>query len=321
VLKSLLGLSPEEASFARRGFRVGDPSARARLEHVGRTFIEGYNAALLESDPARLADRVGAVEAEARGFAYEGAAMALALLDGLTPWRRGRFRALLGGPAASHAYMLHVGFGWALARLPGRPRRALRRLDPLLRWLALDGYGFHQGYFHWNTFINAKAEPQGLSGYARRAFDQGLGRSLWFVEGADVGRVAARVGTFRAARRGDLWAGAGLACAYAGGVDRLGLEALRTACPGPDRPKLAQGAAFAAKARQRAGNPAPHTALACDVLCGLTADEAAGVTDDALNGLPRDGDDDGRGPGDGGPAYEAWRARIQARFSRQFAVS
>jgi hypothetical protein len=311
VREAVFGLSPEEATFSRRGFRCHDATARDRLEQVGRTFLEGYHAALKDTVIARLSARLECVEAEARGFAYEGAAMALSLLDALTPWRRDRFRTLLEGPGSSHVYMLHVGAGWALARLPWRPIATLNRLDPLLRWLAVDGYGFHQGYFRWPEFVEARALPRQFTGYARRAFDQGLGRSLWFVEGADVDRIAEHIGSFPEPRQADLWGGIGLACAYAGGMGRTAVRALIERCPCPAQ--LAQGAAFAAKARQRAGNPAAHTDLACEVFCGLDADGAARACDDALEGLP----------GDQGavPAYELWRERIRAQFTRDYVTT
>jgi hypothetical protein len=305
-----LGIAPEETSFPRRGFREGDGEARRRLERVGLAFLEGYHAALEADNPATMVPRLERVEAEFRGFAYEGSAMALALLDHLTPWRRDRLRAVLDDAGRSHAYMVHVGAGWAIARLPwlrGRIDRPLARLDPLLRWLAVDGYGFHEGYFHRPRCIEAQGRPRRLSGYARRAFDQGLGRSLWFVEGADVERIPATIAAFPPSRRADLWSGVGLARAYTGGAGRAAIGRLRDAA-GPDRAPLAQGAAFAAKARQRAGIPAEHTASACEVLCGLSADEAARVTDEALADLPPEGPV---------PAYETWRRRIQARWTEQ----
>jgi hypothetical protein len=175
-----------------------------------------------------------------------------------------------------------------------------------LRWLTVDGYGFHQGYFDWPRYIKQQARPPQLSGYACRVFDQGLGRSLWFVEGADVTRIPQTVATIPPTRHADLWSGVGLACAYAGGVDESQIMHLRTAA-GSHQLCLAQGAAFAAKARQRANNPANHTALACEVLCSLSSDAAARLTDDALRDLPADGVE---------PAYEVWRQRIQALMER-----
>jgi hypothetical protein len=73
-------------------------------------------------------------------------------------------------------------------------------------------------------------------------------------------------------------------------------------------PELAQGVAFAAKARERAGNPAAHTELAAQAICGLSAAEAAAVTDAAFQDLPADR------PGE--PAFEVWRRRIQDQFRK-----
>jgi hypothetical protein len=310
----LLSIDPGETSFARRGFRCRDGAVRERLEAVGGAFVHGYHAALAEDRPAPLAATLASGAPELQGFRFEGAAFGLALLDFLTPWpwsRRRRLRPFLSGPAADHTYLAHVGAGWLLARAPARVGSLLRRLDPLLGWLALDGYGFHQGFFHWPAAVERQRVPGRLSGYARRGFDQGLGRSLWFVDGADVLRIPQTVAAFPAARQADLWSGVGLACAYAGGRDRAAIAALRRAA-GAHAPALAQGAAFAAKARQRAGNPTADNALACDVLCGMGPDAAAAVTDDALRDLPLPA----ANPADEAvPAYEVWRQRIQDRFT------
>lgn len=297
----LFGISREETSFGRRGFSYRDERVRARLEHVGVTFLNGYHAALEARDDERLVRQLDAVEPEFRGFAFEGAAMALTLLDLLRPWGGSRLKSFVEGAGAAHVYMLYVGAGWALARLRRDPSRALKSFDPLLGWLAADGYGFHEGYFKWPVYVARRERPRRLSGYALRAFDQGLGRSLWFARGAEVERIIETLGTFARERRSDLWSGVGLACAYAGGADDASVEALRAGA-GPFAPQLAQGAAFAAKARERACNRSAHTERACRILCGMTADAAAKITDDALNGLPPDEGD--------APAYEVWRRRI-----------
>jgi enediyne biosynthesis protein E3 len=117
---------------------------------------------------------------ELKGFAYEGAAMGMALLDGLLPWRRPRLGKFVAGSADRHIYVAHVGAGWAIARLPFGAKRILRQLDPLLQSLAFDGYGFHQVYFAGAADFQSQTAPPTFDRNAHRAFDQGLvcGRPL-----------------------------------------------------------------------------------------------------------------------------------------------
>ena len=110
----------------------------------------------------------------------------------------------------------------------------------------------------------------------------------------------------RPARRDDLWSGAGLACAYAGGCGRGAIESLRVAANG-HLPAFAQGVAFAAKTRQRAANLNQHTETVCRLICGHTAEETAAITDAALENLREEGDV---------PAYEVWRRRIQNKIAQ-----
>src|SRR3954452_8425007 len=274
---SILGIGPEEASFERRGFAL-DAGPRGRLEEIARTFVSGYRAALVDDAPAALTLSLAPVDPELAGFAWEGAGMGVALRDAIAPWRRPRLPLLLAGPGRPHRYMIHVGAGWALARLHRRPA-AIGPLDPLLGWLALDGYGFHQGYFRPARHLRAGERQRGFTGYAARAFDQGLGRSLWFVEAAQPAQISFTVVDFPERRRPDLWSGVALAAAYAGGATPDALELLASEV-GPHAAHLAQGAAFAAAARHHAGNPAAHTELACRVLAGVSAREAAALTDE-----------------------------------------
>ena len=75
---------------------------------------------------------------------------------------------------------------------------------------------------------------------------------------------------------------------------------------------LGQGAAFAAKARDKAGNPAPHTAKACLVLCGMRAEEAAALTDRALALVPAEDCEE--------PRYERWRREIRRQLAIEAAA-
>jgi hypothetical protein len=201
--------------------------------------------------------------------------------------------------------MIHVGIGWVWARMPFGFRHRQIKLDSLLGWLAFDGWGFHEGFFHWPKYIGGQPAPKKFCGYQRRVFDQGLGRSFWFVNGGNIELIAQTLANFPAARQPDLWSGIGLAATYAGIINETSLGELHETA-GKFQPQLAQGAAFAAKARQRAGNATEYTSLATRIICGLSATEAARITDEALNNLPADANV---------PAFEIWRCRIQNYFT------
>ena len=56
--KFLFGIPLAETTFARRGFRAMEDRTRQHLERIGAAFVDGYHAALLESAPESLAQRL-----------------------------------------------------------------------------------------------------------------------------------------------------------------------------------------------------------------------------------------------------------------------
>src|SRR5690349_21498509 len=84
-IRRLLEISPREVEFDRRGFIWSDPQVRDHLENIGRIFLRGYSTAMAHNDQDLLARDLDQIQPEQRGFAYEGAAMALALQDGIAP--------------------------------------------------------------------------------------------------------------------------------------------------------------------------------------------------------------------------------------------
>jgi enediyne biosynthesis protein E3 len=298
-----------EVSLVKRGFADTGPAKRENLERIGNTFLDGFSYGISGSGYAEIESALETVTRDFRGFAYEGCAMALALRDGLVsfrPW----IRTFLNGRGGDHVYMVYVGVGWAMARLPKVRWRAIYPDDALLSWLALDGYGFHQAYFHTTRYVEQQYQASIAVGrprdYANRAVDQGIGRALWFVCGSDASAVAATIERFPAARRGDLWSGTALASVYAGGAEPGELDTL-VQLAGDYRPHAAQGAAFGAKARVRAGLVTPATELGAKAWCAMTAEEAAAASDDALAEVDETGGEV--------PAYEAWRGKIRDRFA------
>ncbi len=300
---------PRDVTFERRGFHAPGAQQQANLEMVGGMFLTGFGYGLTGRSITDMESSLEAIEKPFRGFAYEGCSMALAVRDALLPARRHWVNDFLAGPAKPHVYMAHIGVGWAMARLPSVRWRAIMPEDEVLCWLALDGYGFHQAYFRTSQYVDRQHQARvplfKPAEYANRAIDQGIGRALWFVNGSDVRGVADAIGKFAPHRRGDLWSGAALASVYAGGVDAGELTLMRKLA-GEHAPDGAQGAAFAAKARLLAGLETPHTDAGAQAWCGMSAEDAAAVTEEAVEVLFDTG-----GPE---PGYERWRQRIRQRF-------
>jgi hypothetical protein len=322
MLRRLFGLAIDDASPERRGMPAESAASGERLRRIGEAFLHGYHRALAGAGGAEL---VAAVDATVpfgwRAFGHEGVGFGLALRDALLPrlFRATRLREYVEGPGRRFRHLALVGAGWSFARLPRRPARTIAGIEPLLRWIAFDGYGFHRAFFAWPATVEARRLPRRLRGYARHAFDLGVGRCLWFGFGMEPELIAGAIAAFPEARRGPLWSGVGMAATFAGGGTPKGLAGLRAAArprsgQGPDlAPDLAQGAAFAAMLRVQSGEVTDWAQAACPALCGLDLAEAAALVE---RERPR-ADEADWAPGAGNvnaaePVYEVWRRRTRA---------
>lgn len=311
LMRRVLTPNVSETLLDTRGFNRKSPAATETLETVGAMFLEGYGTAVETRTPAELAARLDEIPTRYRGFAYEGAGMGYGVLDALPIPGKDRNDTFLATTGDPHIYMVYVGVGWAMARTPRFTWPKFDRYDTLLRWLILDGYGFHQTYFHTRKYAHeqyvdpnfgwpGKQASPAIAAYANRAIDQGIGRAMWFVAGTDPDELAKLFVPFAEHRKTDLWAGAGLAATYAGGGDADELRRLVDHA-GEYVGALAQGSAFAAEARVRADLVVPHNELATRIICGLSVEQAARITLDVKPENPVDGEL---------PAFELWRQRI-----------
>jgi hypothetical protein len=298
--RSLFALNPVVASREVRGFYVGEGATRIQLERIGEVFIASFNRALRADDPAEIRSDVDAVDPDLRGFAAEGAAMGCAIADAVMLGGN-RLRAWVDGTASEFGYLTHVGAGWALARVPWRRQAILDCLDPVYRWLAFDGLGFHDAYFHASRIGAGWRRLR--TGYAARTYDQGIGRAIWFIASGNVERAIVLISRLDPARRPDLWAGLGLALGYAGGAGPQALHHVARAA-GALLPALAQGAAFAVEARARAHHVPGYSREAVSILSGLDAEDAVRLVRRVRASLP---------PAETGgtPRYELWRIGVQ----------
>jgi hypothetical protein len=302
-LQRFLRLSLDEADFRIRKFYSADPSRQQALELAGKTFIGGYNEALAADSTNDVVRHVHRVAPELRGFAVEGAAMGFAIAD-ILPFRTMSLATHLQAFDHDFSYLTHVGAGWALARIPWRRTAVLALLDPVHHWLAYDGLGFHDTFFHHRRILAGWRRH--ATAYAARAYDQGVGRALWFVGGGSVAIATELICRLPEAGWSDLWSGLGLAMAYAGPVDEADMRLARRNC-GEHGIHLGQGVAFACEARARARHIPVHTDLAARVTAGIGAAELSALVRETRGGLPADDGDV--------PAYEIWRRKTASAMS------
>lgn len=319
--KRVLAPDTSETEFTKLGFAVDDAPARAQLEHGALQLLIGFEIGIEQKTQAALVTRLETLQREYRGFAYEGAVMALAIRDAMSPGGNTLTETFLAGPGyddgpgSKHIFMAYMGIGFALARLPRMLwRRALPEQSRLadhgsLNWLAVDGYGFHMAFFEHRKWVDAQYRARRYpwpwqDAYSHRAMDQGIGRAMWFVHGGNVERLLKGVDDFPPDRRADLISGAGLAASYAGGVDEQALEALVSGAE-EYRDELALGAVLALRARVVADLVTPHNETAARILCGRTAFEASEIAREEIADLPEDG---------AVPTYEVFRQRIKKHF-------
>jgi hypothetical protein len=304
-LRRALSLRPGSLDLHTPGFTAAPPVLQQSLSSVVNAFATGYNGALERQEAWST---LTSVPHPLRGFAVEGAAMSSALLDLLTLSGGRRLRLLGASDGTRYIHLIHVGAGWAFARLRVRPWRGISYAAPLLRWLAWDGWGFHQAYFHPRQVLERQWVERAARTAVRPVRDQGAGRALWFYAGADPGHIAAVIARFPPTRQPDLWAGIGLAAAYTGAQPPDVAERL-TALAGEHRDHVAQGAAFAAKAHELSGGTPRMPAEAIWALTGASPGAAAEWTDAAYATAVQQADTPA--------AYEHWRALIRRAWHRR----
>ncbi|KJK43541.1 hypothetical protein UK23_32840 [Lentzea aerocolonigenes] len=303
ILRPVLRLSAEEfPKIAARQFGVHDDIERVWQDFAptAHALVDSFWTTVDHPRFSTLVPLLNATDDPVRGVAYEGAGMGLSLLDFLLPGKR-RTADFLDGPGRTYKPMVYIGAGLVLPRVPVDPLKVMARFSDDDRWLMLDGYGFYHGFFSPDRALRRQVRPRRITGYAARMFDRGLGRSLWFTSAANTHRLTATIERFPLARRGDLWSGVGLACAYAAGVlDELAMRRLVNAAD-QQADQFAVGVAVGAGFRAR--HPADHTELACTVSWGT---DAATVTKMAERNRT--------------PGHEAWRERMRASYHTTTAV-
>ncbi|MDX2359531.1 MAG: DUF1702 family protein [Crocinitomicaceae bacterium] len=199
--------------------------------------------------------------AQSGGFtsvAFEGAAMGIALTN-ISEWFS--FCEIFGD---QHDSQIHVGLGWAICE-SGENLEVLDSLSSEGRWKAIDGYGYYMGLFKRREAIREQTIPEFFSGDDLRAFNQGLGRSLWYLSQANSERLFRMIDLFAENRKPDMWRGVGVALTYVGGVAAQEVLEINQIAKNHSV-HLRCGALFALKGRDNADCNTPDSSLVGETL-------------------------------------------------------
>ncbi|TQV86159.1 DUF1702 family protein [Exilibacterium tricleocarpae] len=300
--KSKLYLSKREVDFDYRGFDTTCPKQTQHLQNIGENFVEGFNLALDNGDVDKLSLALG-VEDRFRGFRYEGAAMSVSIIDAtLRAFSQRKQYLEFLKISQSYKYLFYVGIGWTFAKIPWSRSLLFKGMHPLLRWLALDGWGFHDTFFYTKRIVTARKIR--FRGASRSVYLQGVGRAMWFVHCGSPERIHQQILTWPVEAQGELWSGIGLAAVYAGTYnDSPDIPDRLLSASSRYRRDFAQGCAFAACARALEGR--------CDDYVNDVSLLVTGRTQSDLADICRSFE--AKFSGEGTPeSYQKWRHSVRS---------
>jgi enediyne biosynthesis protein E3 len=274
-----------------------------RIQKIKEIFQQAFAISTNQEDLNLLLSQFENTENTYRSVAYEAAAVAMAIKDFSKSNTLGCWRSFMEGPAALHSAQVHAGLGWAMAQQRISVSPLIESLEPLMRFRMLDGCGYYNGIFRQRQTIMGQLVPQDVEGKFMRGYDQGVGRSLWYISKGDYASIPGMVARFPISRHIDLWRGIGIACAYVGcGDDSILRELFSWSFP--FHIQLSVGAALVTRSRSIAKAHTQDMELACQVWCNRSSQQVLWVTEKAEPSFAADPND----------AYLIWLSNIEEKL-------
>lgn len=247
--------------------------ALQKAEKIKSVFLDTQLFYATHNNMVALTAYLENAEREFSSIGYESASMAIAIKSFEANNFPGDWLLFTNGPGLAHQAQVYVGLGWAIAKLNIPFLTAVKKISTRFYFRIADGCGYYDGSFrNRRTVINGEL-PVYLPAEALPMYDQGIGRSIWYSEKADINKIAVKIETFAAGRHADLWRGVGIAVAYVGGCTDEELKKLLQLAE-TNRFQLACGAALAAKSRMMANTMTNDTDRCTRLWLGLTTGES-----------------------------------------------
>lgn len=185
-------------------------SIAERIDLIVSTFQKGRGLEASASTIDELISELNEIEPRYRSVGFEGASMGIAISKKFE-W------AEFHEKANHHSTQIHIGLGWAIGEQDWNIDEALEAIDPEMRTKVLDGVGYWFGLFRRRLTIRTQGVPEQITTEFQSGFDNGVGRSVWYISKGDPEMANKIISSFPEERRGDLWFGIGVASIYVGG--------------------------------------------------------------------------------------------------------
>lgn len=247
-----------------------------QMDKIKYAFQDALSISLEQDDGYIFERYLENVEPEFRSVAYEGIAMGLALGDLMDGTVLRRWSSFVSVSDPCYAPHIHVGLGWAIAKQKLSSLMFLNAMNPLLRHRVLDGHGYYDGIFKPRKLAFGQ-RPESIERENFQAYDQGMGRSLWYSNNGQIQKVVKMIQDFCSTRHADIWRGIGIACTYVGGCCKTMLNEMLSVSA-KHKIQLMAGAALAVKARIETNSLTVNNELICKTWCNLSAQQIIALT-------------------------------------------
>jgi hypothetical protein len=279
-------------------------SVETKMDDIQNAFLHVQDIFFESPDWKRHVAELESTDIEFRSIGYESASMSIALEDLKQGEQLSNWLHFLNEVASAHATQVHVGLGWAIAQALKNPINYFPELNPMMRYRVFDGYGYYEGIFRRRRSIINHIKLQVADTIASAAIDQGIGRSIWYLNKGIIDDAKIMIEGFAVERQKDLWRGLGIAIAYVGGCNE---ELLKEIFSKSDsyKTQLATGAVMALVSRDSAKYISTDAELACKIFCNKTAEQILELNYSNKSKLNLQSDD----------AYANWIGELEQCFS------
>ena len=247
-------------------------NTKKNMALIQSIFLDAKNKALTISNIEELNKILQKTISEFLSVSYEGASMGIAINNLEENHTLNKWQNFYQKYGKNHAAQVHIGLGWAINELNLDLNYYMNNLEPMFKFRVIDGYAYYDGIFRRRRSVRMKQIPENLESLSLRAYDQGLGRSFWYIAQGEVDKLIRIISNFPKERQFDMWRGIGIAIAYVGGVENAELIELND-ISGNCSKAFKCGIALVTQSREEAKTSSIYTETICNTLLNLNTSE------------------------------------------------